>query len=180
MNKIIGIVSVFFLIVVLIGCTSKTEMPVKMSKLKHSTSFTFEQPAEVMFPLFTAEGEKLWAPGWDYQNIMGYTEQHENYVFVTKAHGHASSDAIWLVKQYDPKSYFVEYYKVEPKTLVSIVTVKCTKITDHSTQITVGYEYIGLSKKGNEFIEEHRAKEKYKSYIQEWKKHLLIYFKSKG
>jgi hypothetical protein len=31
---------------------------------------------EILFPLFSAEGEKLWVPGWDYENVMGTRELH--------------------------------------------------------------------------------------------------------
>ena len=42
-----------------------------MSTIKHQTSFKIRHSAEDVFPLFSAEGEKLWIPGWDYENIMG-------------------------------------------------------------------------------------------------------------
>ena len=47
----------------------------------------------------------------------------------------------------------VQFYKVEPKDKVGIITVQCTKIAKCTTQIEVSYEYIGLSEKGNEFVE---------------------------
>ena len=39
-----------------------------MGKIKHSRDFQLEQAADIIFPLFSAEGEKLWVPGWDYEN----------------------------------------------------------------------------------------------------------------
>ena len=42
-----------------------------MSSVKHIEKFRIDQPIEILFPLFSAEGEKLWVPGWDYENIMG-------------------------------------------------------------------------------------------------------------
>jgi hypothetical protein len=62
-----------------------------MSTIKHQTSFEINQPIEELFPLFSAEGEKLWAPGWDYENIMGSTDMHEDYIFLTSNH-HSSDD----------------------------------------------------------------------------------------
>lgn len=50
---------------------------------------------------------------------MGSTELHEDYIFVTENHDHAASDAIWLVKRYDPDSHHVEFYKVEPEEIES-------------------------------------------------------------
>ena len=65
-----------------------------MSKIKQQTSFKVHQSAEVLFPLFSAEGEKYWAPGWDYENVMGgSTDMHEDYVFLTAGHRSNQYDA---------------------------------------------------------------------------------------
>lgn len=64
-------------------------------------------PITELFPLFRPEGEKHWVPGWDYENVMEKTELSEDYVFLTKTHDHGTSDAICIVKKYDPKSNFV-------------------------------------------------------------------------
>ena len=69
-----------------------------MSSVKHSKKISINQPIEILFPLFSAEGEKLWVPGWDYENVMGSTDLHEDYIFLTKTDAHAATDAIWLVK----------------------------------------------------------------------------------
>ncbi len=96
-----------------------------MSSVKHSEKFKIDQPIEILFPLFSAEGEKLWVPGWDYENIMGSNDLHEDYIFLTKNHDHASTDAIWLVKRYEPESFLVQFYKVEPEDKVGVITVQC-------------------------------------------------------
>jgi len=149
-----------------------------MSTIKHTTSFELSQPVKVVFPLFSAEGETLWIPGWEYENIMGSTDLHEDYVFVTRAHSHAASNAIWMVKRYEPDDYLIQFYKVEPEDKVGIVTVKCRKIDEGLTQAEVSYEYIGLSKKGDEFIEGFTSNI-YEAFIREWKDLLVNYFDAK-
>ena len=149
-----------------------------MSTVKHTLDFKINQPIDVLFPLFSAEGEKLWVPGWDYENIMGTSDLHEDYIFLTKNHDHASTDAIWLVKEYKPESYFVQFYKVEPEDKVGIISVQCTKIYESLTQVEVSYKYIGLSKNGDEFIESFSST-KYKAFIAEWNSLLVNYFESK-
>ncbi len=52
-----------------------------MKRKKFSKAFQIKQPIDILFPLFSAEGEKLWVPGWDYENVMGTTELHEDYIF---------------------------------------------------------------------------------------------------
>jgi len=146
-----------------------------MNRVRHIDEFQIDQPIDVLFPLFSAEGEKYWVPGWDYKNIMGTTELREDYVFVTENHDHAASDAIWLVKRYDPDSYHIEFYKVEPEEKVGIITVKCDVISQSKTNVSVTYDYIALSEKGTEFITSF-TKEEYKKFIGEWKQLLEKYF----
>jgi hypothetical protein len=130
-----------------------------------------------LFPLFSAEGEKHWVPGWDYKNIMGTTALHEDYIFVTENHDHAASDAIWLVKRYDSSAHYIEFYKVEPDEKVGIITVKCDSISESETNVSVSYEYIALSEKGGEFVTNF-TNEEYKEFIGEWKQLLEQYFKA--
>lgn len=61
-----------------------------MNRVKYSADFIIEQPTGVLFPLFSAEGEKLWAPGWDYESVTGTSEFQEGTIFLTKNHDHAA------------------------------------------------------------------------------------------
>ena len=149
-----------------------------MSSVKHSKKFSINQPIEILFPLFSAEGEKFWVPGWDYTNIMGSTDLHEDYIFLTRNHDHATTDAIWLVKRYDSESHFVQFYKVEPEEKIGIITVQCTEVEKNITEVEVTYEYRGLSDKGNEFISTFDSAN-YKEFINEWESLLNTYFQSK-
>ena len=149
-----------------------------MSSVKHSEKFRIDQPIETLFPLFSAEGEKLWVPGWDYENIMDSIDIHEDYIFLTKNHDHASTDAIWLVKRYDPESFLVQFYKVEPEDKVGVITVQCIQIDKRLTEVEVTYEYTGLSEKGDEFVDGFTSTQ-YKEFIGEWNSLLVSYFQSK-
>ena len=146
-----------------------------MSAIKHTNSFIISQPIKVLFPMFSAEGEKSWVPGWSYENIMGSTVLHEDYVFLTKNHDHATTDAIWVVKKYEPENHYIQFYKIEPEEKIGIIEVACAQLTDSDTEVQVTYEYIGLSDKGNQFINEFTSSE-YQEFIAEWKSLLDTYF----
>lgn len=150
-----------------------------MSSVKHSKKFKIEQPIKILFPLFSAEGEKLWVPGWDYTNVMGSTDLHEDYIFLTRNHDHAATDAIWLVKRYDPKAHFVQFYKVEPEEKIGVITVQCTEAKESLTEVKVSYEYIALTDKGDEFISSFDSAH-YKEFISEWESLLNDYFQSQS
>ena len=146
-----------------------------MSRIKHSASFEIPQAIDVLFPLFSAEGEKAWVPGWTYKHVMGSNDLHEDYVFVTTNHDHASADAVWIVKEYDPSNYRVQFYKVEPEQKVGIIEVQCIAQGNSKAKVQVTYEYIGLSEKGNQFVSDFTTDD-YQVFISEWQILLLKYF----
>jgi hypothetical protein len=148
-----------------------------MNSIQHSASFSIEKPIGVVFPLFSPEGEKSWVPNWDYENIMGTTALSEDYVFLTKAHDHAASDAIWLVKRYEPESWLIEFYRVEPENKVGVVVVQCSEISKFMTHVEVAYTYIALSDQGRIFIDGFTI-ENYEKFIDEWRNLLVQYFKA--
>jgi len=149
-----------------------------MKSITHTKAFKMNVPIADIFQLFSPEGEKHWVPGWDYENVMGTTELSDDYVFLTKTHDHGTSDAIWIVKKYDPKLHFVQFYKIEPGEKIGVVTVKCTELEASKTMIRVTYKYLALSKGGEEFITVFNEST-YEEFIDEWQKLLTNYFKSK-
>jgi hypothetical protein len=150
-----------------------------MKSISHTKSFPLDFPISKLFPLFSPEGEKLWMPGWDYKNVMGKTDLCEDYIFLTKTHDHGSSDAIWIVKAYNPESHFVQYYKIEPEYKVGVVTVQCAELGPAKTKVQVTYKYQALSKTGEEFIAGF-SEEAYEEFIGEWQRLLTNYIQSKS
>jgi hypothetical protein len=149
-----------------------------MNTIKLQTSFKIEQSAEVLFPLFNPEGEKLWMPGYDYENIMGETDVHEDYIFLAAGHNPWSSKEIWLVKRFEPSIHLVQCYKVVPYDAVTIVTIQCKPITDALTEVEISNEHFGLSERGNEFVK-GRTVEAFEAFMAMWKEWLEAYFEAK-
>ena len=143
--------------------------------VSHSEQFLLERDIASVFPLFSPEGEKLWAPGWDYTNLLGSKDLQRDDVFLTDSHDHKSTNAIWIVSDYDPVKHYVSYYKIEPSEKVGKVVVECFQQTETSTLVKVVYKYIGLSDSGNQFITGF-TKKAYEEFIGEWRSLLLRYF----
>ena len=149
-----------------------------MNSVSRTETIRMDQPAVVLFPLFSAEGEKLWVPGWDYKNISGSEGMHEDFIFLTHGHGDSAQDIIWLVKSYDPGKFTVQFYRIEPEDKIGLVTVRCIEIEESVTEVEVTYEYTALGESGRKFIA-HFTEDHYKEFIGGWKTHLLHYFQSK-
>ncbi len=150
-----------------------------MSSIKHTAGFDIDQPIGQVFPLFSPEGEKRWVPHWDYDNVMGTTELSEDYVFLTRSHDHAATEAIWLVKRYLPEAWLIQFYRVEPEDKIGVVTVQCSEMGEDGTHVEVTYEYIAISDKGREFVDSFTIGS-YEKFISEWKDLLVLHFESAG
>ena len=150
-----------------------------MKSVSHTKAFEMAVPIAELFPLFSPEGEKSWAPGWDYENVMGTTELSEDYAFLTKSHDHETTDAIWIVKKYDPKSHFIQFYRIEPEDKIGVVTVKCTELEAEKTEVRVTYKYIALSATGELFVSKF-SERAYEEFIGKWQTLLANYFESRG
>ena len=148
-----------------------------MKSVNHTEAIELAIPVEELFPLFSPEGEKLWVPGWDYQNVMGTLDLHEDYVFLTESHDHGSEEAIWVVKKYDPVRWLVEFYKIEPKEKVGVVRVRCRALQANLTEVEVRYKYVALSASGEAFVSIFTAAA-YKKFIGEWQVLLAQYYES--
>ncbi len=146
-----------------------------MTVKKFESEFEIEEKIEVLFPLFSAEGEKLWVPGWSYIPVTGGEKMHEDYMFMTSNHAYATTNAIWLVKKYEPERYFVQFYKVEPEDKIAVITVSCASISSMRSKVTVEYKYVALSDKGRDFIADHGQND-FETFIGQWKTLLETHF----
>ena len=148
-----------------------------MKTISHTKTCKMPVPVKDLFPLFSPEGETYWVPGWNYENVMGTTELSEDYVFLTKAHDHATSDALWIVKKYEPDSHLVQFYKIESQEKIGVITVKCSQKEPDKSEVQVTYKYMALSETGETFIDGFNESA-YEEFITEWQQLLLKYFSS--
>src|SRR5215208_2420765 len=71
-------------------------------------SFRLDAPLERVMPLFTAEGERGWAAGWEPKILSGEVERGS--AFVTR--GHSGIETTWIVADYRPAEGRVSYARL--------------------------------------------------------------------
>jgi hypothetical protein len=136
-----------------------------------------EEPAKV-FSLFTPEEEKKWAPGWDYRSLYPQNgEIEDNMMFLTTAHDHAEEQAIWIVCNYKPLSYCVDYLRIEPDIKIGKIEIVCDDAGDDKTSACVTYTYTSLSEEGNMFLESF-TEDHFVQYLSYWEKAINHYLKT--
>jgi hypothetical protein len=127
-------------------------------------SFRLEAPLARVLPLFTAEGERSWAPGWEPVILSGDVDRGS--AFVTR--GHSGIETTWIVADYRPAVGKVSYARLAQGSNIGLVDVTC-KEESGGTLVTVRYTLTGVSEQGRTFVREFLEAEHYTRMIEEWR-----------
>jgi hypothetical protein len=128
-------------------------------------SFRLEAPLASVFPLFTAEGERAWAPGWEPVILSGTAERGS--AFATRSH--SGVETTWIVADYRPAEGRVSYARLAQGSNIGLVDVTCTPAAEGGTVVTVRYTLTGVSEQGRAFVREFLEPEHYSRMIEEWR-----------
>ena len=128
-------------------------------------SFHLDAPMAQVLPLFTAEGERAWAPGWEPKILSG--SQERGSAFITTAHD--GSTVTWIVTDYRPAQGRVSYARLVQGSNIGIVDVVCTVPAGGGTDISVRYTLTAVSEAGKAFVAHFLAKPHYTTMINEWR-----------
>jgi hypothetical protein len=128
-------------------------------------TFHLNAPRERVFPLFTAEGERSWAPGWEPKILSGSRERGS--AFITT--GHNGSTVTWIVTDYRPTEGRVSYTRLVQDSNIGIVDVVCTEAAGGGTDISVRYTLTAVTEAGQSFVGEFLRDQHYTTMIDEWR-----------
>jgi hypothetical protein len=150
----------------------------KVKRVTRSAKILINSGLNKVFPLFTPEGEKKWAKGWDFEPIFPQPFQTcENSIFRTGSHDHNVEPALWIINTYNTKKHYIEYIRIEPSVKLGQIKVNCSQMDSKDTEVQVRYTYTALSDEGNIFIENF-TENKYLEYIGDWELAINHYLKT--
>ena len=129
--------------------------PPDAERVERSAELRFGHPVEVAFEMFTPEGERAWAPGWDPRPVTPSGETGVPDAVFTTDHGGAH--AVWFVVELDRERRRVGYVNFVAGTRVTRVDVACDAAGPSDTVATVRYVVTGLSDAGNAYAREFDA-----------------------
>lgn len=118
-----------------------------------------------VLPLFTAAGERRWAPHWEPRILSGAEER--GAVFRTRAHD--GRETTWIVIDYRPDAGCVSYARLAEGSNMGLVDVSCTPCARGGTQVSVRYTLTGLNAAGAAFVQDFLTAERYADMIEEWR-----------
>ena len=107
-------------------------------------------PLGHVFPLFSPEGERAWAPGWD--PVYLHPDHPSNSPGTTFRTTHNSEETLWLVLQYDPGNATATYGRFSPGSRLGTVQVHCLPEAPGRTRVKVSYSLTAIGPAGNETL----------------------------
>jgi hypothetical protein len=132
--------------------------------------FIARAPMAEVAPLFGAERERVWSPGWNPKFVHPVPAADKQGIVFTVAHDHLKS--VWVNTEFDTKNGRIQYAYLIPDALVTVITLQLTPQGDH-TQVEVQYDRTALSAEADAHVR-HMA-EADRTSGPDWEKHVNEY-----
>jgi len=129
-------------------------------------SFHLDAPRERVFPLFTARGEREWAPGWDPLMLSGGEERGSAF----QTRNHEGQMTTWIVVDYRPAEGRASYARLAQGSNIGLVDVVCTAAADGGTDVSVAYTLTPLTRAAAAFVEDFLEPRHYARMMEEWQR----------
>lgn len=122
-----------------------------------SFDFTVGASIDVAFPLFGADKERAWAPGWNPRYLWPDAAGDRQGMAFTVAHGNKT--AFWVNTVFDRDAKQIQYVYVIPEVVVTVITLK---LSPHSgtTDVQVTYDRTALTDDANHVVDEMAEQDK--------------------
>ena len=127
--------------------------------------FHLDAPRARVMPLFTASGERDWAPGWDPVMLSG--AERRGSAFQTR--NHEGRITTWIVVDYRPGDGRASYARLAEGSNIGLVDVVCTETPAGGTDVSVTYTLTALNAEAEAFVRHFLEPETYARMIAEWR-----------
>ncbi len=128
-------------------------------------SFHLDAPRARVFPLFTAQGERAWAPGWEPLMLSG--AEQRGSAFQTR--NHHGQETTWIVIDYEPNEGRASYARLAQGSTIGLVDVVCTEAAGGGTDVSVTYTLTALNAAAEAFVEDFLELQQYARMMEEWR-----------
>ena len=133
--------------------------------------FTASAPYHRVAPLFGAEAERNWAPGWEPEFVFPVPPRdQEGAVFLIR---HGQDASTWTTTAFDLVAGHVQYVYTMNAALVTLIDIHLTREGAHKTGVSVVYERTALTPEANDHVA-HLAQHD-KGFGKEWQQQINAY-----
>jgi len=128
-------------------------------------SFQLDAPRSQVFPLFTAQGERAWARGWNPEMLSGAEERGSAF----RTRHEDGQETVWIVTEYKPLEGRVSYARIALGSNIGLVDVACMESAAGGTEVSVRYTLTAVSEAGRAFVSHFLETQTYAHMIEEWR-----------
>ena len=143
-------------------------------RIRETGRFELRLPLAEAFKLFTAEGERLWVPGWS-PEMLAPLPQAPGLVFRT---GEGAERTIWTVLESDAATGRLLYSRVTPASRAGLVEVVLSEAGD-LTRVQVSYDLTALSPEGEAALDAYRGA-KFAEMMNQWRALIAAFLSRDG
>lgn len=116
--------------------------------LQRTAEITVELPRDQAMTLFTPEGERRWADGWNPDYPEPDRREGPGAVFTTAHGGHHTT---WIMVDHTPDK--IRYARVVRGMTAGTVAVEVIGSRGHNTRLRVSYDLTALTSAGQTWLE---------------------------
>ena len=127
-------------------------------------SFHVPAPRKVVFPLFTADGERDWAKSWNPTVLSGDVERGSAF----RTYDGENRETVWIVTTYDPRSGRASYARVAYGSHIGLIDVECADSPAGGTTVSVRYTLTPLSDASDDWVSSFLDDAQYEEMIRYW------------
>ena len=148
----------------------------RSSQVGRHATITLHDSIDKVFPLFGPVRERDWCDGWDPEILFSTTNLvEEHMIFRTKAKFEQETFYLWVITQYDPEHYRIEY-TVSTQDRIWFIRVQCTS-HEEMTRATVSYTFISLNVRGEE-LNRVALKKMFERELEDWAEAINYYLQT--
>ena len=114
-------------------------------------SFTVDAAFDQVAPLFGADEERKWAPGWDPQFVYPIPARDQQGMVFTVPKGQFAS--VWVNTAFDLAAGHIQYAYVLNDAMATLIDIHLTRVSGQKTEVTVVYERTALLPEANEHVQ---------------------------
>jgi hypothetical protein len=126
-----------------------------------AAQITVDRPRKDALALFTPEGERAWAPGWNPVFAAAHRTEGAGAVFTTT---HGEDTTTWVMVDQDERC--VRYARFTPGATAGTVTVTVRNAQPTQTHLRVDYDLTALTPEGARWLETFA--QGFNDYIAHW------------
>ena len=140
----------FFMLVVVTSLPAQQSPGATLAHTRTEFHFTANAPLEKTAPLFGADAERNWAPGWNPKFVYPQPAHDQQGMIFQVAHGEMTST--WVNTVFDLGAGHIQYAYVLGDAMVTTIEIHLTRQATDKTGVNVVYERTALLPEANQHV----------------------------